>query len=104
MVPCVPQIFTGITQDKFDALVKKSNEYNLAINGPSGQVHYHGVTVAWKYEPTVGTGTLSLQVLEKHFYESCELINSKLKDLVDAASASVAAQTQATTPKPTLVK
>ncbi len=83
MGSCAKQTFNGITQDRFDCLVKKAGAATgIAMSGNSGQASASGITVAWTFDPIAQT--LDIQCTSAPFFVPCGTINSKIHELVDA--------------------
>lgn len=82
MAVCAAQVFSGITQQRFDCLMQKAAASGISINGNQGQASHSGVTVSWSFDPI--SQTLELQCLAAPFFVSCGMINGRLHDLVDS--------------------
>lgn len=81
MGPCATQVFTGVTQARFNCLVEKAQTAGITIAGNVGQATQHGLTVRWSFDPI--NQVLELQCTEAPFFLSCGKINGKIHDLVD---------------------
>ena len=79
---CATQLFSGITQARFDCLVQKAQAAGIAIAGDVGVANKDGITIRWQFDP-VGE-TLEMQCTDSPFFLSCGTINGKIHDLVDA--------------------
>jgi hypothetical protein len=86
MAACAAQVFSGITQARFDCLVKTASANGITISGNAGTaVVKHGivsVTISWNYDPNAQT--LTLQYLNPGFLAPCDKVNGMLHDLVDS--------------------
>ena len=86
MAACAAQVFSGITQARFDCLVKTASAHKIAISGNQGEVKVdHGIVsvrIRWDYDPVAET--LTLQYLNPHFLAKCDEVNGMLHDLVDS--------------------
>ena len=81
MAHCAAQVFTGITQDKFNQLLTTAQAQGIDISGNNGSASKDGITIAWSYDPA--QQTLNLQCTSAPFFVSCGTVNSKIHDLVD---------------------
>lgn len=79
---CATQIFTNVTQQRFNCLVAKAAAAGITINGNSGQATQSGVTIRWAFDPVAQT--LEFQCMSAPFLVPCGIINSKVHDLVDS--------------------
>lgn len=75
-----PLVLTGVSSDNFAALCAKAKASGIALDGPSGESSYMGVTIAWNYEQA--TETLTLNCLSVPFFVSKDQVYSKLKAMV----------------------
>ena len=86
MAACAAQVFSGITQARFDCLVQTASANGIAINGNQGTaVVNHGIVsvrISWSYDPNAQT--LTLQHLNPGFLAPCDKVNGMLHDLVDS--------------------
>lgn len=86
MAACAAQVFSGITQARFDCLVQTASPHGIVIGGNQGQtVVHHGIvnaTISWDYDPA--TQTLTLQYLNPSFLAPCDKVNGMLHDLVES--------------------
>lgn len=81
MGSCATQVFTSVTQARFDCLVEKAQTAGITITGNAGQVTHDGITMRWSFDPT--KQILELQCTGAPFFLSCGAINGKIHDLVD---------------------
>jgi hypothetical protein len=88
MTPCAAQIFSGITQARFNRLVQEAATSGIVISGNQGQtVVKHGLVsaqVTWRYDAV--SQTLTLQYLNPGFLAPCDKVNGIFHDLVDSSS------------------
>lgn len=86
MTACAAQVFSGITQARFDCLAKAASAHGIVIGGNQGQtVVNHGIVhakISWSYDPNAQT--LTLQYLNPSFLAPCDTVNGMLHDLVDS--------------------
>jgi hypothetical protein len=86
MAACAAQVFSGITQQRFNCLVQTASAHGITISGNQGQtVVDHGivsVTISWDYDP--GAQTLTLRYLNPSWLAPCDKVNGMLHDLVDS--------------------
>jgi len=86
MAACAAQVFSGITQQRFDCLVQQAQAHGITINGNQGQTTVtHGLVkaqIAWNFDPNAQT--LTLQYLNPGFLAPCDRVNGVLHDLVDS--------------------
>ena len=81
MAVCATQIFTSITQSRFNCLVQKAQASGIAIAGNAGTASKDGITIRWQFDP-VGQ-TLELQCTGTPFFLSCGTINGEIHNIVD---------------------
>ncbi len=74
---CDLQVFP-LSEDQFEALKEKAAKAGLPMFGVGGTIVQHGATVEWDYDGTA----MKVQVLPKPFYVSCDVVNEKLKELI----------------------
>jgi hypothetical protein len=79
---CAAQVFSGITDARFQCLVAKASANGIAISGNSGSASKDGITIAWNFDP--GSQTLTLQCTATPFFLPCSVINGKIHEMVDA--------------------
>jgi hypothetical protein len=86
MAPCAAQVFSGVTQERFNCLVQTATANGIKISGNQGQaVVKHGIVSAmirWDYDPAAQT--LTLQYLNPSFLAPCDRVNGMLHDLLDS--------------------
>jgi len=86
MAACAAQVFSGVTQARFDCLKQTAATHGIVIGGNQGQtVVNHGIvhaTISWNYDPAAQT--LTLQYLNPGFLAPCDKVNGMLHDLVDS--------------------
>lgn len=76
----VPQVFAGITEVRYAALVAKAQGAGLPVAGNSGVASKMGVKVSWSYEPD--KQTLTMQVLGTPFFVNSDAVNAKIAEMV----------------------
>ena len=85
MAACAAQVFSGITQERFNSLVQEAAASGITINGNQGQtVVKHGLVsarISWNFDAS--TQTLTLQYLNPGFLAPCDTVNGMLDDLVN---------------------
>jgi hypothetical protein len=79
-VSCDPQVFSGITDARFQCLVAKAAENGIAISGNSGSASKDGITIAWNFDPE--SGSLTLQCTAAPAFVPCSIVNGRLQQLV----------------------
>lgn len=80
---CSPVSFSGITRDKFNAVMGRIHAQapNVEVAGDQGTASGEGFTVQWSYaEPHQ---TLVVQCMKKPFFIPEDTVNSKIRDLVE---------------------
>jgi hypothetical protein len=86
MGTCAAQVFSGVTQQRFDCLAQQAGTAGIAISGNQGQtVVNHGIVsvqISWNFDPTAQT--LTLQYLNPGFLAPCDKVNGMLHQLVDS--------------------
>lgn len=85
-MPCAAQVFSNVTQQRFDCLVQEAARAGIVINGNQGQtVVKHGIVsaqISWNFDAP--SQTLTLQYLNPSFVASCGTVNEMLHNLVDS--------------------
>jgi hypothetical protein len=81
MASCATQVFSAITQARFDCLVLKAQGSGINITGNSGVQSKDGITIRWHFDPA--GQTLELQCTDSPFFVPCGIINGKIHDIVD---------------------
>jgi hypothetical protein len=81
MSSCATQVFSGITQGRFDCLVEKAKDSGITIAGNAGEQSQDGVTIRWQFDSA--KQSLELQCTGAPFFLSCETINGRIHDLVE---------------------
>ena len=86
MTACAAQVFSGISPDRFNCLIKEAAASGITISGNQGQtVIKHGLVsaqISWSFDPA--SQTLTLQYLNPGFLAPCDRVNGMLHDLVDS--------------------
>jgi hypothetical protein len=82
MAECPIQTFSGITQARFNCLVLKAQATGITISGNAGTATKDGITLRWQFDPAAQT--LDLQCTNSPFFIPCELINTKIHDMMNA--------------------
>jgi len=75
-----PQIFKGISPERFAQLQVKAQAAGMGLNGNSGTAQKFGVEVKWNYAPE--TQELTLQCLSAPFFVKPEDVDAKIRALV----------------------
>ena len=83
MAAGTPQVFSGITPAKYEALMEKANNAGVAMSGDSGRATKMGVEVEWNYSEE--KQELVLTCLRTPFFVTAEDINARLQNLVNQA-------------------
>ena len=83
MAASTPQVFSGITPDKYATLMEKANSAGVSMSGNCGRATKMGVEVEWSYSPE--KQELVLTCHRTPFFVSAEDINSRLRELVNQA-------------------
>jgi hypothetical protein len=79
--PAVAQIFSNITPEQYECLVRRANSAGLRMNGNSGIASTRGVDVAWDYSPEASR--LTVQCLTAPFFIKLESVDASIRDLVE---------------------
>jgi hypothetical protein len=86
MAECAAQVFSGITQGRFDCLVQKAAASGITITGNQGQtVVKHGLVsaqISWSFD--AASQTVTLQYLNPGILAGCETVNGMLDNLVNS--------------------
>ncbi len=80
-----PQVFSGITPEKYAILMQKAQAAGIALSGFSGTASKYGVEIAWNYSPS--TQELTVQCLHTPFFVKPEEVEVKIQALVNEALA-----------------
>jgi hypothetical protein len=83
LMACQPVNFTGITRDKFNAILGRIHAQapDVTVTGDQGTASGEGFTVRWSYaEPHQ---TLIVQCMNKPWFVPEDSVNSKIRDLVE---------------------
>ena len=80
MPSCLPMTFTGVTQEKYAALLLNAQSQGLALTGTSGSTAFQGMDFTWNYDAPAQA--LTIQCTEKPIFVPCSMIESKLRTLL----------------------
>ena len=80
MPPAAAQVFSNITPEQYECLVRRANDAGLRMNGNSGITSTRGVDVAWDYSPEASR--LTVQCLSAPFFIKLESVNDSIRGLV----------------------
>ena len=80
MAAGAPQVFNGITPEKYATLVEKARAGGIELNGNRGTASKFGVEIAWNYVPAAQE--LTLQCLNTPFFMSAADVDSRIQKLV----------------------
>jgi len=80
------QVFSGVSPAQYAKLVEKVNAAGIEISGNSGQASRMGVEVAWNY--SAETQQLELTCLHAPVFVSADVVNTRLRTMVNEALAS----------------
>jgi hypothetical protein len=80
-----PQVFKGVTPEKYAILVEKAKGAGIDLTGPRGTASKFGVEVAWNYAADIQE--LTLQCLKAPFFMSTADIDAKMQTLVKQSLA-----------------
>ncbi len=82
MSQCDPQIFQGVTQERFACIVTQAEAATgLVLNGNSGQAEAKGIRVEWEFDPM--SETLTIHCLDKPFFLPCGMIATQVEQVVN---------------------
>jgi hypothetical protein len=76
---CPAMTLSGLTPEKYAALLQAANAQGLAIAGPSGATKYQGMEFTWSYDQPAAT--LTIQCTSKPFYVPCSVIEEKIRQI-----------------------
>lgn len=85
MAGSAPQVFHGITPEKYGRLMEKARGAGIEMQGNSGTAMKFGVEVEWNYSPD--TQDLTLQCLRTPFFLTAADVDAKIQGLVNEAMA-----------------
>lgn len=80
MTATAPQIFHGVTPERYARLIEKAGSAGIPIDGNNGSASKFGVEVAWSYSPE--TQELSIQCLRTPFFLHAGDVEAKIRTLV----------------------
>jgi len=80
-----PQVFSGITPERWAKLMSKAQAAGIDLNANSGTASQYGVEVTWNYVPD--TKKLTLQCLSAPFFVNLEDVNARIRALVKESAA-----------------
>jgi len=77
MAVCEPFEFSGITPEVFAKISKRLADKGFALSGPQGTVNGpFGIVLNYSWNES--TGQLTIEVIEKTFFVSCNQIREQL--------------------------
>ena len=80
MAAGTPQVFKGVTPEKYAALVEKARATGIELNGNSGTASKFGVEIGWNYVPDAQE--LTIQCLDTPFFMSTAEVDGRIRKLV----------------------
>lgn len=80
-----PQVFNGVTPEKYAILVAKAKSAGIELNGDSGTAARYGVEVTWNYSPAAQQ--LSIQCTKSPFFMSAADVDARIKNMVTESLA-----------------
>lgn len=80
MPPNAAQIFSNITPNQYECLLRKANEAGLRMSGNAGITSARGVDLAWDYSPEASQ--LTVQCLSAPFFIRSESVDASIRCLV----------------------
>jgi len=80
MATSAPQVFKGVTPDKYARLVDKAKGAGIDLNGDSGTASKFGVEIGWNYSRA--SQELTLQTLKAPFFMSAADVDKRILSLV----------------------
>ncbi len=83
MAAGTPQVFSGITPEKYASLMQKANSAGVPMSGNNGRATKMGVEVEWNY--SAENQELVLTCHRTPFFMNAEDVNSRLRELVKDA-------------------
>lgn len=85
MATSAPQVFRGVTPDRYARLVEKARGAGIDLSGNSGTAAKFGVEIAWNYVPA--NEELTLQCVKTPFFMSAADVDARIKKLVEESLA-----------------
>ena len=83
MAAGAPQLFKGVTPEKYARLVEKARAEGIELNGNSGRASKFGVEITWNYLPDAQE--LTIQCLSTPFFMSTADVDGRIQKLVQEA-------------------
>ena len=80
MSASAPQVFKGISPEKYARLAEKARKAGVEITGNSGTASKFGVAIAWNYSPEAQE--LTLQCMKAPFFMSAADVDKRMQSLV----------------------
>lgn len=80
-----PQVFKGVTPDRYGRLVEKARGAGIDLSGNRGTAGKFGVEIAWNYVPAIEE--LTLQCVKTPFFMSAADVDARIKKLVEESLA-----------------
>jgi hypothetical protein len=77
---CPAITLSGITPEKYQALLATAKAQGLDLTGVSGTTQYQGMTFTWDYD--AADESLTIRCTEKPFFIPCSMIDERIKALV----------------------
>jgi hypothetical protein len=76
-----PQIFKGVTPERYAILADRACRAGIPLEGTSGSASMFGIEVCWTYSPE--TQVLTIQCLRTPFFMNQVEIDTKIRNLVE---------------------
>lgn len=80
-----PQVFHGVTPERYARLVEKARSAGIPIEGNTGSAAKFGVEVEWRYESE--TQELSIHCLRTPFFLKAGDVEARIRSLVQQSAA-----------------
>ena len=81
MAHCDEQKFEGITEQKFNCIVKRAEESTgILLDGHAGQAGANGIQITWEFDVTAQT--LSIRCVERPFFLPCGVVEAQVEGLI----------------------
>jgi hypothetical protein len=85
MGECAPQVFRGITAERYAILLKKAQANGINLSGNGGTASKYGVEVAWNYDQA--GQELTFHCLRTPFFMKPEDVNAQIESMVKESLA-----------------
>jgi len=80
MSNCLPMTFSGITPEKYAALLINAQAQGLQLTGEAGSTTFQGLEFTWSYDQP--SASLTIHCTQKPIFVPCSMIESKIRSVL----------------------